>query len=309
MPLMHAVRVHAFGGPDALNYEAIEVPKCGPGEILVQVKGAGVGPWDAWVRAGESAVPQPLPLIPGSDVAGIVLAVGADVSGMARGDEVFGATNSRFTNGYAECALCEAGMLAPKPCSLSFVEAASAPVIAVTAWQMLFDHAGLGKGDTVLIHGAAGNVGSYAVQLARQAGLRIVATASPKHDERLRALGADTIVDPSSPASTTVNAVIDLVGGESQDMLLGWLGPRGNLISAVREPDTMSALEQGIHAAFIFVDVQTAVLRKLSALFDRGELKPWVGAVLPLAEAVQAHEMLAGALPRPEGKIVLIPAE
>jgi NADPH:quinone reductase-like Zn-dependent oxidoreductase len=309
MPLMHAVRVHAFGGPDALHYEAIEVPECGLGEILVQVKAAGVGPWDAWVRAGESAVPQPLPLIPGSDVAGIVLAVGADVSGMARGDEVFGATNSRFTNGYAECALCEAGMLAPKPRSLSFVEAASAPVIAVTAWQMLFDHAGLAKGDTVLIHGAAGNVGSYAVQLARQAGSRIVATASPKHDERLRALGADTIVDPSSPASTTVNAVIDLVGGERQDMLLGWLGRRGKLISAVREPDTMSALEQGIHAAFILVDVQTAVLRKLSALFDRGELKPWVGAVLPLAEAVQAHEMLAGALPRPEGKIVLIPAE
>jgi NADPH:quinone reductase-like Zn-dependent oxidoreductase len=309
MPLMHAVRVHAFGGPDALNYEAIEVPECGPGEILVQVKGAGVGPWDAWVRAGESAVPQPLPLTPGSDVAGIVLAVGADVSGMARGDEVFGATNSRFTNGYAECALCEAGMLAPKPRSLSFVEAASAPVIAVTAWQMLFDHAGLANGDTVLIHGAAGNVGSYAVQLARQAGLRIVATASPKHDERLRALGADTIVDPSSPASTTVNVVIDLVGGESQDMLLGWLGRRGKLISAVREPDTMSALEQGIHAAFILVDVQTAVLRKLSALFDRGELKPRVGAVLPLAEAVQAHEMLAGALPRPEGKIVLVPAE
>jgi NADPH:quinone reductase-like Zn-dependent oxidoreductase len=309
MPLMHAVRVHAFGGPDALNYEAIEVPECGPGEILVQVKGAGVGPWDAWVRAGESAVPQPLPLIPGSDVAGIVLAVGADVFGMSSGDEVFGATNSRFTNGYAECALCEAGMLAPKPRSLSFVEAASAPVIAVTAWQMLFDHAGLTKGDAVLIHGAAGNVGSYAVQLARQAGLRIVATASPKHDERLRALGADTIVDPSSPPSTTVNAVIDLAGGESQDMLLGWLGPRGKLISAVREPDTVRALEQGIHAAFILVDVQTAVLRKLSALFDRGELKPWVGAVLPLAEAVQAHEMLASALPRPEGKIVLVPAE
>lgn len=92
-------------------------------------------------------------------------------------------------------------------------------------------------------------------------------------------------------------------------MLLGWLGRRGKLISAVREPDTMSALEQGIHAAFILVDVRTAVLRKLSALFDRGELKPWVGAVLPLAEAVQAHEMLAGALPRPGGKVVLIPAE
>src|SRR5262249_39867673 len=146
------------------------------GEVLVKVHAAGVGPWDAWIRAGKSALPQPLPLILGSDLAGEVTALGADVSDMAVGDRVFGVTNTQFLGAYAEYAVASAAMLAKKPGSLGYVEAASVPVIAVTAWQGLFDYARLEAGQTVVIHGAAGNVGEFAVQFARRANLRVVAT-------------------------------------------------------------------------------------------------------------------------------------
>src|SRR5512144_2427477 len=169
---MMAWRVHEFGPPQVMKFEPVARPKPGPGEVLVHVHAAGVGPWDGWIRAGKSALPQPLPLTLGSDLSGIVAAVGSGISGMAVGDQVFGVTNTQFLGAYAEYAVASAGMLAKKPNSLSYVEAASVPVVAVTAWQGLFDHARLEAGQTVLIHGAAGNVGAYAVQLARRARLR-----------------------------------------------------------------------------------------------------------------------------------------
>ena len=125
MQTMNAVVVRKFGGPEVLSCETTLQPEFGPAEVLVQIDAAGVGPWDAWVRSGRSAVPQPLPLIPGSDISGVVTAVGSEVNGFALGESVYGATNSRFTNGYAEVAACSAGMLAHKPVSLSHIEAAS----------------------------------------------------------------------------------------------------------------------------------------------------------------------------------------
>src|SRR5215471_10694032 len=137
---MKAVRVHQFGGLETIIYEEVPRPTPGEGQVLVHVAAAGVGPWDAWIRAGKSVLPQPLPLILGSDLSGVVEAVGTGVAGFRPGDEVYGVTNGRFTGAYAEYALAEAGRIASKPRTIDHLQAAAAPVVAVTAWQMLFDH-------------------------------------------------------------------------------------------------------------------------------------------------------------------------
>src|SRR4051812_22309104 len=175
---MLAWRVHEFGPSDVMRFERVPRPSPGPGEVLVRVEAAGVGPWDDWIRAGKSALPQPLPLTPGSDLSGVIIAIGTGVSDLQVGDPVYGVTNSQFVGAYAEYAVASAAMVSRKPSSLTHAEAASVPVVAVTARQALFEHAQLSSGQTVLIHGAAGNVGGYAVQFARRAGLQIFATAA-----------------------------------------------------------------------------------------------------------------------------------
>ena len=308
-PLMKAWRVHAFGPPEAMIFETVPRPDPGPAEVLVKVHAAGVGPWDGWIRAGRSALPQPLPLTLGSDLSGEVAALGPGISDIAVGDPVFGVTNSQFLGAYAEYAVASAAMLAKKPSSLSYVEAASVPVIAVTAWQALFDLARLEAGQTVVIHGAAGNVGAYAVQLARRAHLRIIATAGTKDIDDVRALGADKVVDYHTQRfeaeARDADAVLDLVGGETQTRSFQVLRPGGKLISAVSEPDQERAKQHGVSACFFLVEVTTERLRRIADLIDRGELKTRVGAVLPLADAREAHMMLEGRLPLPRGKIVL----
>ncbi|WP_407160807.1 NADP-dependent oxidoreductase [Bradyrhizobium sp. STM 3557] len=306
---MWAWRVHAFGPPEAMILERIPRPEPGAGEVLVHVHAAGVGPWDGWIRAGKSALPQPLPLTLGSDLSGTVAAVGSGVSDMAVGDEVFGVTNPQFVGAYAEYAVASAGMLAKKPSSLSYTEAASVPVVAVTAWQGLFEHARLEAGQTVVIHGAAGNVGAYAVQLAYRAGLRSIATAGAKDIEYVRSLGADKVLDYHTQrfedAVKDADAVLDLVGGETQARSFQVLRPGGKLISAVSQPDQQRARDHGVTAAFFLVDVTSQRLRTIAELIDRGELKTRVGAVLPLRDARDAHLMLEGRKPQPKGKIVL----
>lgn len=305
---MRAQRVHRFGPPEVITFEDVELPAPGAGEVLVRVAAAGVGPWDAWIRAGRSVLPQPLPLTLGSDLSGSVVALGPGVSGFAPGDEVFGVTNGRFTGAYAEHALASANRIAAKPRRLSHVEAASVPVIAVTAWQMLFDHAGVAAGQTVLVHGGAGNVGAYAVQLAHQAGARVLATASASDAAALRALGADRVVDRDARFEDVVgpvDAVVDTVGGETQARSFAVLKRGGVLISAVSEPDAALAERHGVRAAFMLVAVDTACLEQIAARLDAGALASSVGLVLPLADARAAHEMLEGTRPRPHGKIVL----
>ena len=218
-------------------------------------------------------------------------------------------TNTQFLGAYAEYAVASAGMLAKKPGSLSYVEAASVPVVAVTAWQGLFDQARLEAGQTVVIHGAAGNVGAYAVQLARRARLRSIATAGTKDIEYVRSLGADTVLDYHTQRFEDevkdADAVLDLVGGETQMRSFQVLRPGGKLISAVSQPDQDRAKHHGVTAAFFLVEVTTERLRTIAELIDRGELKTCVGAVLPLADARDAHLMLEGRLIPPKGKIVL----
>ena len=308
-PSMKAWRVHEFGSPEKMMFETIPRPVPAAGEVLVKVHAAGVGPWDAWIRAGKSALPQPLPLTLGSDLAGEVAALGSGVSDIAIGDQVFGVTNSQFLGAYAEYALASAAMLSKKPRSLSYIEAASVPVIAVTAWQGLFDYAHLEAGQTVVVHGAAGNVGAYAIQLAHRAHLRTVATVSTKDIDYVRKLGADEVVDYQTKRFedkvSDADAVLDLVGDETQTRSFQVLRPGGKLISTVSKPDQSQATQHGVTAAFFLVGVTTERLRKISALIDSGELKTRIGAILPLADARRAHMMLDHRCAQPQGKIIL----
>jgi NADPH:quinone reductase-like Zn-dependent oxidoreductase len=306
---MKAWRVHKFGPPEAMIFETVPRPDPGSGEVLVKVHAAGVGAWDGWIRAGRSALPQPLPLTLGSDLSGEIAALGSGISNMAVGEQVFGVTNTQFLGAYAEYAVASAAMLAKKPSSLSYVEAASVPVIAVTAWQGLFDQARLEAGQTVVIHGAAGNVGAYAVQLARRARLRCIATVGTKDIDYVRTLGANKVVDYHAQRFEDevkdADAVLDLVGGETLTRSFQVLRRGGKLISTVSQPDQDRAKHYGVTAAFFLVEVTTERLRRIAELIDRGELKTRVGAVLPLADARDAHMLLESRRPLPRGKIVL----
>lgn len=305
---MKAVRVHRFGGLDAIVVEDVARPAPGEGQVLVRVKAAGVGPWDAWVRAGKSALPQPLPLILGSDLSGVIEDVGPRVSGFHAGDEVFGVTNAQFTGANAEYAASDTRMIARKPRRLTYGEAASVPVVASTAWQMVIDH---GKADgtkRVLVHGAAGNVGAYAVQFGKRAGAHVIATAFTRDVEYVRTLGADQVLDVQTAhfeeGAKDVDLVLDTIGGEILQRSFDVLKPGGVLVSSVAMPDQVKAARRGVRGVFFLVAVTSEGLSRIAELLDAGHLTTNVGEVLPLAEARRAHEMLAGS-PHKRGKIVL----
>lgn len=301
---MKAARIHRFGPPDVIVINDLPRPVPGEGEVLVRVSHAGVGPWDAWIREGRSVVKPHLPLTLGSDLSGTIEAIGSNVAHLRSGDEVYGVTNPEFIGASAEFALANASMIARKPASLQFREAASVPVVAVTAWQMLFEYAKASPGQTVLIHGAGGSVGAYAVQLAAQAGLHVIATASAGDLQYVQTLGAATALDYRATRFEeqipTVDVVLDTVGGETMRRSLKLIKAGGTLISIVEVPPP----SPDIRTTFFLVEVSTARLDELTALFDEGKLIPRVGTILPLAQVRTAHEMLAGA-PHQPGKIVL----
>jgi NADPH:quinone reductase-like Zn-dependent oxidoreductase len=247
-------------------------------------------------------------LILGSDLSGVVDSIGPGVRELKTGDEVFGATNERFTGACAEYAVAKAAMIAPKPKSLNHVHAASVPVCAVAAWQMLFDFAQVSEGQSVLIHGGAGCVGAYAVQFAHRARAMVIATVSAKDATYVRALGALGVIDHRATRFEErvkeVDAVIDTVGGETLERSYGVLKRGGILISSAVLPSKEKAEERGVQALFFLVQVTTDRLRKIAAMIDAGELKTEVGEVLWLDEARKGHLMLAGA-PHRRGKIVI----
>jgi len=305
---MKAARIHRFGPPDVIVIDDVPKPRPGPGEVLVRVAAAGVGPWDALIREHKSAVKVTLPLILGSDLSGVIEEVGPGVETFHVGQEVYGVTNPDFCGAYTQFAIASAKMIARKPPRLSHVEAASAPVVAVTAWQMLFDYADAKPTQRLLILGAAGNVGAYAVQLASQAGLQVFAIASSEAAADVRSLGATTVIDYKTTrfedAVPPVDAVIDTVGGETRARSFGIIKPGGVLVTSVSEPLPERPLSNGVRAVFFLVEVSTSHLDKIADLFNQSKLTARVGAVLPLEQACIAHEMLAGA-PHKRGKIVL----
>jgi NADPH:quinone reductase-like Zn-dependent oxidoreductase len=309
--LMKACRVHEFGGPEVIRVEEVERPEPCAGELLVRVVAAGVGPWDGWVRAGKSVLDQPLPLTLGTDVSGVVAAVGPGVKGFVTGQDVFGVTNPRFTGAHAEYAVAQIEGIAPKPKRLGHRDAAGAPVIAVTASQMLFDHARVVPGERVLVHGAGGNVGSLAVQLARASGAKVTATDTGPGLEYARSL-SDHVIDMGEIAEgqledavRDVDIVIDTVGGEVQRRSFAMLKKGGRLVSSVSEPDAQLAARHEVAAKFMLVKVTTSALLRLGELLGKGDLVVRIGRGMPLESAREAHEMLDGLRPRPPGKIVL----
>jgi NADPH:quinone reductase-like Zn-dependent oxidoreductase len=289
---MKAARIHQWGPPDVISVETVSVPE----------------PTD------DIGLPETLPLTLGSEVSGVVEKIGAKTTSFAVGDEVFGATNTRFVDGYAEYAIAAARMLALKPNELSHLEAASIPVVAITAWQMLFDHAKVHEGQTVVVHGAAGNVGAYAVQLAHANRLHVIATVHGDGADYARSSGADEIIDTNSQDLQTkafmsfaarADVVIDTVGGKMQDQLFLLAKPGGIIVSAVIQPDTQRAAEYRVKSDYLIVDVNSMQLVWLADMVRRKKIRTRVGSVLPLGEARAAHQMLAGTLRRKPGKIVL----
>ena len=303
--------MHAFGGIEALSYEDMPCPTPEAGEVLVRIAAAGVGPWDAWVREGKSVLPQPLPLVLGSDLSGVVVAVGSGVSSVELEDAVFGVTNARFTGAYAEYAIAEAAMIAHKPPTLMDIEAAALPVVASTAWQMVFDHARITACQRVLVLGAAGSVGAYALQLASFAGAQVTAAARASQWDYVRSLGVaeaiDAEADPFELGEGSFDVVLDTMGGETLQRSFVLLRRGGIIVSVAAQPDPAEAARHGVRAVFFLVAVSTASLDRIAAMIEAKTLQhPRIGEVLPLSQARLAHEMLAGR-PHKSGKIVLAP--
>ena len=303
---MKAARIHSFGGPEVIVVEDVPRPVPGAGELLVRVAAAGIGPWDALIREGKSKVsPQP-PLTLGSDFSGVVEEVGLHVTGFKIGHEIYGVTNPQFCGANAQYALASAKMTALKPARLSHVEAASVPVVAITAWQMLFDYGKAEPSQTVMILGAAGNVGTYAAQFAANAGLDVISVVGSKDIEYARTLGSETALDYQAGrfdnAVHSVDLAIDTVGGEMRERSLNVLRTGGVLVSAVSTDPLPKRSD--IRSVFFYVAVTTERLNAISQLLDSAKLIPQVGTILALDDVRTAHEMLAGA-PHKRGKIVL----
>jgi NADPH:quinone reductase-like Zn-dependent oxidoreductase len=309
MATMQAIRFHAYGDPDVLVLEEVPRSQAGPGEVLVRVHAAGVNPLDWKVRAGhvQEWLPHRLPLIPGWDVSGVVEAVGPDVTAFKTGDTVIGMLDFKRDGAYAEYVAARIEHLALKPTSLDHIQSAAVPLAAQTAWQSLFEIAGLERGQTVLIHAAAGGVGHFAVQFARWKGARVIATASAQNAGFVQRLGAETVIDYRSTRFEEevreVDVVFDLIGGETQQRSWQVLKKGGILVATLGISSPEIAREYGVRGEGLLVHPDTARLRQISTLIDAGEVKPVVTEVLPLAQAARAHELSQTGHVR--GKIVL----
>lgn len=309
MATMKAVRVHEYGGPEVLRYEDAPRPEPAAGEVLVRVHAAGVNPVDWKVRAGytKGFLDYKLPMIPGWDLSGVVETVGPGVTGWKPGDAVYSRPDISRDGAYAEYIAVKAAELAPKPKTLDHTKAAAIPLASLTAWQALFDAGGLQAGQTVLIHAAAGGVGTFAVQLARWKGARVIGTASEKNHAFLRELGADQLIDYNKTrfedVVRDVDVVLDAMAGETRDRSWQVIRKGGILVTILGQPSAQDAAQHGVRAAGVFVQPNRAELEQIGALADSGKLKPIIEAVLPLKDARRAHEMNQTLHTR--GKIVL----
>jgi NADPH:quinone reductase-like Zn-dependent oxidoreductase len=285
---MKAIRVAQYGQPEGLAFEDIPSPVPGKNEVLIEVAGSGVNPVDWKVLSGamKAFIPLQLPYTPGVEVAGRVAAVGEGVTAFSVGDEVFGFIN--IVGGYATEAVASVDRLARRPSRLPALQAAGVSAVALTAWQALHEHGQIKAGQRVLIHGAAGGVGSLAVQLARIAGAAVIATASAGNHDYLRGLGA--------------TEVVDLIGGDTQARSWSVLKPGGVLVSPVSPPDATKAQAVAATGKHFATRSDGAQLEQIAALFESGELVIEVD-VLPLSQAEEAlRRSLSG---HTRGKLVL----
>ncbi len=306
---MNAVRIHDFGGPEVLQYEQAPRPVPAAGELLIRVHAAGINPVDWKTRErGAATRRDQLPLILGWDVSGIVEEAGDGVADFSAGDAVYGLV--RFPapgSAYAEYLTAPADQLAPRPGSLDHVEAAAMPLVALTAWQALFDAAGLAAGQTLLVHAAAGGVGHIAVQLAKWKGARVIGTASARNEDFLREIGVDQFIDYTTTrfedVVSDIDVVLDTMAEDTRERSWGVLKRGGVLVSILGDPSPESAAERGVRAARTLVQPNATQLRELTTLFDSGEVKPAIDSVFPLQEVRAAHERIQTGHVR--GKVVL----
>jgi NADPH:quinone reductase-like Zn-dependent oxidoreductase len=308
---MKAVRFHDYGGPVVLRYEDAEQPVPGAGEVRIRVAATSFNPVDDGIRGGylQGPFPVTLPHTPGIDVAGTVDAVGEGVENVAAGDAVIGFLPMTASGAAAEYVVAPAGILAPAPASIPLADAAALPIVGLTAWQALFDDAGLVAGQRVLINGAGGAVGGYAVQLAKRAGAHVIATASPRSAERVRAAGADEIVDHTTAevtAAEPVDVLLNLARLAPEELVaLGALvRPGGVVVNTVPTIPTPGDEERGVRGIGVFVRSDAEQLSRLAALVDGGELRVDVEERVPLAELPAVHAK--GAAGDLSGKVVVI---
>ncbi|MYR36084.1 zinc-binding dehydrogenase [Streptomyces sp. SID4944] len=328
---MKAIQFHEAGGPEVLRYDEVPMPGIGPGEVLVQVHAAGVNPPDWYLREGMKVMPpgmRPMlefPLIPGTDMSGVVKAVASDVLGFAVGDEVFGMLRFPGFEGraYAEYVAAPASDLAYKPAGISHVQAAGAPMAVLTAWQYLVDlghnvpspftgqvhrPVPITPGMTVLVNGAAGGVGHFAVQLAKWKGAHVIAVASGRHEQFLRELGVDEFIDYTRTRAADVvggvDLVIDAVGGPDSSRFLTVLKHGGTMLPVFfAQYDPQETGRRDITVSNIQVRSNGPQLAEIGRLFGEGKIQVGVDSTYPLPEAGSAHARAAKG--HIQGKIVL----
>ena len=306
--IMKAMRIHQYGGPEVLAQVEMQRPAPGVNEVLIKVHAASVNPFDWKARAGyvKEFFPLTFPATLGSDVSGTVEEVGPGAARFKRGDEVY-ASLGLEGGGYAEYAVAKEAIVAEKPVTLDHVQAAAVPTGGITAWQALFEVAQLRAGQKVLIHGAAGGVGNFAVQFAKERGAYVIGTASSRNHAFLHELGADKAVDYQQTHFEEVvrdaDVVLDTIGGDTLERSFKALKKGGILVSIVQPPSQEQAAKYGVRALFYGGHPSSSNLAEIARLIDAGKVKTVVETVLPLAEARRAHELSQSGHAR--GKIVL----
>jgi NADPH:quinone reductase-like Zn-dependent oxidoreductase len=310
---MKAVRFHEFGGADVLVYEDVELPVPGDGEVRVRVAATSVNSVDGNIRAGymQGPIPVVLPHTPGLDVAGTVDALGVGVSRLKVGDNVVGFLGMGADGASAEYVVVPAEILALAPSSIPLSDAAALPVVGLTAWQALFEHAKVVAGQRVLVNGASGAVGDYVVQLAKAAGAHVIATASPRSADKVRTAGADEIVDyTTTDVATSVTEPVDAlfnfapITPEAFQAMVGVVRSGGVVVSTTVWMPAPGDEERGVRAVDMFVRSDAQQLAELVERIDRGTLRVDVAERMPLAELAALHaRAAAGTLP---GKVVVI---
>lgn len=305
--MMKAVVAHEYGGSDKLKLEEIPIPEPKQNEVLVKVTASGVNPADPLILGGKYAEEfgTHLPLILGYDMAGVVTRTGAKVTKLKAGDPVY--AYLLFGGGWAEYCLTNEGEAAIKPKSITFADAAAVPLAALTAWQALVDVGKLSAGQTVLIHGGSGGVGSFAIQIAKHLGARVIATASTRNQDLLKQLGADVAIDYTKTkfedVAKDVDLVIDPVGKDTTARSYGVIKKGGMIVTLISRADPAELEKHGIRGASLASHPDANELAQITKLIDEKKIKPIVTQVLPLDEAAQATEQAETHHTR--GKVVL----
>ncbi len=305
---MKSVRIHSFGGPDVLAFDELPLPTPGEGEVLIKVHAASVNPVDWKIRDGSypAASEDKLPMPLGRDVSGIVAAVGPGMEDVRSGDAVM-AFLGRDRGGYSEFVLARREEIAPKPRSLSHTEAAAVPLAAMTASQGLFRHGGLEPSQHVLIHGGAGGVGHFAIQLAKARGAWVATTVSARDVDFAHACGADKVIDYKATRFEDevepVDVVFDLISGETRQRSFSVLKPGGVLVSTLGTPDEDEASRRGVRVAGYMAEPDAAELAEIGRLIDEGKVRVAVQATYPFSQAAKAQDDQENG--HSQGKVVL----